>query len=148
MRKSCVRAKPKSFHTFSTELFYLKVSLLSCLNFLFWYRIDFVWKTVLCLNLPISFIAVISEVTVLIQSIPCCLLHIIRDQFMFLFLFSIFILAFRNCADIFKSGQNRDGVYVIKPDDQSAFDVIWWKVGKVNHVTGKLFIINSTGISW
>ena len=42
---------------------------------------------------------------------------------LFLFLFSIFILAFRNCADIFKSGQKRDGVYVIKPDDQSAFDV-------------------------
>ena len=31
--------------------------------------------------------------------------------------------AFRNCAEIFKSGEKRDGVYVIKPDNQSAFDV-------------------------
>ena len=69
------------------------------------------------------FIALISKDTVLIQSVPCCLLHIIRDQFFFKFNFFIFILAFRNCAEIFKSGQKRDGVYVIKPDDRSAFDV-------------------------
>ena len=37
--------------------------------------------------------------------------------------FYLFILAFRNCADIFKSGENRDGVYIIKPDNQSAFNV-------------------------
>ena len=30
--------------------------------------------------------------------------------------------AFRNCAEIFKSGEKRDGVYFIKPDNQSAFD--------------------------
>ncbi|XP_022784288.1 angiopoietin-1-like [Stylophora pistillata] len=31
--------------------------------------------------------------------------------------------AFRNCAEIFKSGDKRDGVHVIKPENQSAFDV-------------------------
>nr|XP_058963099.1 microfibril-associated glycoprotein 4-like [Pocillopora verrucosa] len=30
---------------------------------------------------------------------------------------------FRNCAEIFKSGEKRDGVYFIKPDIQSPFDV-------------------------
>ena len=65
----------------------------------------------------ILFIVLIREDTVLIQSIPCCLLLNIRDKIAF------FILAFRNCAEIFKSGQKRDGVYVIKPDNQSAFDV-------------------------
>ncbi|PFX29447.1 Fibrinogen C domain-containing protein 1 [Stylophora pistillata] len=33
------------------------------------------------------------------------------------------VLAFRNCAEIFKSGDKRDGVHVIKPENQSAFDV-------------------------
>ena len=65
----------------------------------------------------ILFIVLIREDTVLFQSIPCCLLLNIRDKIAF------FILAFRNCAEIFKSGQKRDGVYVIKPDNQSAFDV-------------------------
>ncbi|KAL9974366.1 hypothetical protein ACROYT_G011390 [Oculina patagonica] len=30
----------------------------------------------------------------------------------------------KNCADIYKSGERRDGVYTIKPDNMSAFDVI------------------------
>ena len=73
-------------------------------------------KKLLCLNLPFFF-ALISEDTVLIQSIPfvCSIIYAI--------IFYLFILAFRNCADIFKSGQKRDGVYIIKPDNQSAFNV-------------------------
>ncbi|KAL9952817.1 hypothetical protein ACROYT_G040128 [Oculina patagonica] len=31
--------------------------------------------------------------------------------------------ALKNCADIYKSGEKRDGVYTIKPDNLSAFDV-------------------------
>ncbi|KAL9974469.1 hypothetical protein ACROYT_G011503 [Oculina patagonica] len=31
--------------------------------------------------------------------------------------------ALKNCADIYKSGETRDGVYTIKPDNLSAFDV-------------------------
>ncbi|KAL9974474.1 hypothetical protein ACROYT_G011509 [Oculina patagonica] len=31
--------------------------------------------------------------------------------------------ALKNCADIYKSGERRDGVYTIKPDNLSAFDV-------------------------
>ncbi|KAL9974471.1 hypothetical protein ACROYT_G011505 [Oculina patagonica] len=31
--------------------------------------------------------------------------------------------ALKNCADIYKSGETRDGVYAIKPDNLSAFDV-------------------------
>ena len=30
---------------------------------------------------------------------------------------------YRNCAEIYKSGKRRDGVYTIKPDNLSAFDV-------------------------
>ncbi|KAL9974208.1 hypothetical protein ACROYT_G011221 [Oculina patagonica] len=32
-------------------------------------------------------------------------------------------LAYKNCAEIYKSGERRDGVYTIKPDNLSAFDV-------------------------
>ncbi len=32
-------------------------------------------------------------------------------------------VALKNCADIYKYGERRDGVYTIKPDNLSAFDV-------------------------
>jgi len=32
-------------------------------------------------------------------------------------------LAYKNCAEIYKSGKKRDGVYTIRPDNLSAFDV-------------------------
>ena len=31
--------------------------------------------------------------------------------------------ALKNCADIYKSGERNDGVYTVKPDNMSAFDV-------------------------
>ena len=31
--------------------------------------------------------------------------------------------AYKNCAEFYKSGKRRDGVYTIKPDNLSAFDV-------------------------
>jgi len=35
-----------------------------------------------------------------------------------------FRLAYKNnCAEIYKSGERKDGVYTIKPDNLSAFDV-------------------------
>ena len=32
-------------------------------------------------------------------------------------------VALKNCADIYKSGERKDGVYTIKPDNMSALDV-------------------------
>ena len=32
-------------------------------------------------------------------------------------------VAYKNCAEIYKSGKRTDGVYTIKPDNLSAFDV-------------------------
>ena len=32
--------------------------------------------------------------------------------------------ALKNCAGIYKSGERKDGVYTIKPDNMSAFDVL------------------------
>ena len=34
-----------------------------------------------------------------------------------------FLVAFRNCGEIYKSGERKDGVYTIKPDNLPAFDV-------------------------
>ena len=34
-----------------------------------------------------------------------------------------FAAAYKNCAEIYKSGERTDGVYTIKPDNLSAFDV-------------------------
>ena len=31
--------------------------------------------------------------------------------------------AYRNCSEIYKSGERKDGVYTIKPDSSTAFDV-------------------------
>ena len=36
---------------------------------------------------------------------------------------SFFPLAYKNCSEIYKSGERKDGVYAIKPDNLSAFDV-------------------------
>ena len=49
--------------------------------------------------------------------------YLVVCSIIYAIIFYSFILAFRNCADIFKSGQKRDGVYIIKPDNQSAFNV-------------------------
>ena len=49
--------------------------------------------------------------------------YLVACSIIYAIIIYLFILAFRNCADIFKSGQNRDGVYIIKPDNQSAFNV-------------------------
>ena len=34
-----------------------------------------------------------------------------------------FLVVFRNCGEIYKSGERKDGVYTIKPDNLPAFDV-------------------------
>jgi len=34
-----------------------------------------------------------------------------------------FPAVYKNCAEIYKSGETSDGVYTIKPDDLPAFDV-------------------------
>ena len=39
----------------------------------------------------------------------------------FCYFFSL--LAYRNCGEIYKSGERKDGVYTIKPDNLPAFDV-------------------------
>ena len=36
---------------------------------------------------------------------------------------SHFPLAYKNCSELIKSGERKDGVYTIKPDNLSAFDV-------------------------
>ena len=35
-----------------------------------------------------------------------------------------FLAAYRNCGEIYKSGERKDGVYIIKPDNLPAFDVV------------------------
>ena len=66
-----------------------------------------------------TFFFLLSSVKILFWSSQ----YLVVCSIIYAIIFYLFILAFRNCADIFKSGQKRDGVYIIKPDNQSAFNV-------------------------
>ena len=80
------------------------------------FRIDIVWKNC-CVWIYHFFL--LSSVKILFWSSQ----YLVVCSIIYAIIFYSFILAFRNCADIFKSGQKRDGVYIIKPDNQSAFNV-------------------------
>ena len=80
------------------------------------FRIDIVWKNC-CVWIYHFFL--LSSVKILFWSSQ----YLVACSIIYAIIIYLFILAFRNCADIFKSGQKRDGVYIIKPDNQSAFNV-------------------------
>ena len=46
----------------------------------------------------------------------------------------ILSLVFKNCAEIYKSGERKDGVYTIKPDNLPAFDVTKQQPERVDSV--------------
>ena len=52
------------------------------------------------------------------STIKCCVRGIESCNF-----FHLFIGLEKNCADIYKAGKREDGVYTIKPDNLTAFDV-------------------------
>ena len=101
--------------SFLPKFSYFVYFFITFLNLQF-FRIDIVWKTC-CVWIYHFFL--LSSVKILFWSSQ----YLVVCSIIYAIIFYSFILAFRNCADIFKSGQKRDGVYIIKPDNQSAFNV-------------------------
>ena len=101
--------------SFLPKFSYFVYFFITFLNLQF-FRIDIVWKTC-CVWIYHFFL--LSSVKILFWSSQ----YLVVCSIIYAIIFYWFILAFRNCADIFKSGQKRDGVFIIKPDNQSAFNV-------------------------